>query len=112
MKLIPKLQDLLTDPRQAATIPQEAVPAMLGELESLKAVLWARLTASQSNRRPADKDRLLNVDEAADKLGMSQDYLYKHSKKLPFTVHQTLTWTPVIDEDIPESALGLEPPPE
>jgi excisionase family DNA binding protein len=32
------------------------------------------------------EDQLLDVDEAADRLGTSTDYLYRHSGKLPFTV--------------------------
>lgn len=86
LHVIPSLSDLLTDISQASTVPPEAVPEMLGELERLKATLWARLTALQGNGRQPDKDRLLVVEEAAVKLGVSRDYLYRYSGKLPFTV--------------------------
>ena len=33
-----------------------------------------------------DGDRLLDVEEAARKLGKSKDYLYRHAGKYPFTV--------------------------
>jgi predicted DNA-binding transcriptional regulator AlpA len=33
------------------------------------------------------EDRLLKIDEAADRLQMSKDWLYRNWKKLPFTVH-------------------------
>lgn len=32
------------------------------------------------------KDRLLTVEEAAQKLGRSKDWLYRHAGRLPFTV--------------------------
>ncbi len=34
-----------------------------------------------------NEDRLLKIDEAADRLQMSKDWLYRNWKKLPFTVH-------------------------
>jgi predicted DNA-binding transcriptional regulator AlpA len=32
------------------------------------------------------EDRLLKIREAAEKLGMTEDYLYRHAKQFPFTV--------------------------
>jgi len=86
---IPKLSELLEHPERVSKLPPEAVPVMLGELERLRAILWVRLTAgnhdgqSQSAR---DGDRLLDVDEAARKLGKSKDYIYRHADDYPFTV--------------------------
>ena len=86
---IPELTDLVADPIKAALLPAEAIPAMLGELERLKATLWARLTflanAGQGQTGAAG-DRLLTVTEAARKLGKSKDALYRHAGKYPFTV--------------------------
>jgi predicted DNA-binding transcriptional regulator AlpA len=33
-----------------------------------------------------DRDRLLNVSEAAEKLGVKPDWVYRHHKDLPFRV--------------------------
>ena len=63
-------------------------PGIVGELERMKAVLWARMMASRNpvqSDQPTD-DRLLTVKEAAEKLGTTKDYLYRHSQDLPFTV--------------------------
>ena len=89
LTVIPKLADLVIDPGKAASLPLEAIPALLGELERLKATLWARLTVPQGNgqgQAQRDRDRLLNARAAAVKLGTSQDWLYRRSQKLPFTV--------------------------
>ena len=86
----PKYSPLLAVLEEAlATTEPADCPAVIGELERLTATLWGRmLTASNAN--PAEprvaENRLLKAGEAAQKLGMSQDYLYRHADKLPFTV--------------------------
>lgn len=84
---VPKLAELVEHPERVSSLPVEAVPAMLGDLERLKATLWARLTLPQSNGQGApDGDRLLDVEEAARKLSKTKDYLYRHADHYPFTV--------------------------
>lgn len=85
---IPKLEDLVVNPDLASLLPAEAIPAMLGELERLRAALWVRLTVPQNNKNGdhAAGDRLLDVKEAAAVLHSTADYLYRHSTKLPFAV--------------------------
>ncbi len=68
-------------------------PRLLGDLERLKASLWARTMSPLATHdglsgttRPTGGDQLLTVEEAAEKLGVSRDWLYRHSKKLAFTV--------------------------
>ena len=87
--VIPKLSELLEHPEWLSTLPPEAVPVMLGELERLRAALWVQLTVPRHNGNihNNDRDRLLNVEEAARKLGKSKDYLYRHAGNYPFTVH-------------------------
>lgn len=86
---IPKLADLVADPCKAATLPQEAIPGLLGELEKLKAALWARLTAPQNGCGPVEpeKDNLLKAEQAAPILGVTPRWLYRHSRQLPFARH-------------------------
>ena len=89
LTVIPKLAELIAEPEKAGLLPPEAIPAMLGELERLKATLWSSLTMrplSNGHASSQDGDRLLNAKEAAAKLGASQDWLYRHSRNLPFTV--------------------------
>lgn len=84
---IPKLTELVSDPGRVKDLPTEAIPAMRGELVRLDSLLLARLLQhSNGSGGPEAGDRLLSTQEAAEKLGTSTDYLYRHSSKLPFTV--------------------------
>ena len=68
--------------------PQEAL-SIIGDLERLKASVWMRLMGAQAKgdgHAPAREDLLLTVKEAAQKLGVLPDWLYRRAKKLPFTV--------------------------
>lgn len=69
----------------ARTAPIDGLPDLIAQVEGLKARLYARLNASNSTP-PTARDRLLNVKEAAQKLGRSTDWLYRHSSELPFIV--------------------------
>ena len=88
--MTPDLATLLQDPQRVAEIPPEDLPALLGELERLKAVLWARMMSAQINGSGQGegpvKDRLLTVKEAAARLKTSTDFLYRNANALPFTV--------------------------
>lgn len=87
----PTLVDILQDPRRVMDIPLEAVPPLLCQLSAIQSALAARLMHSQAfgNSPPAafpEHDHLLTVQEAATKLGVSEDWLYRRAGKLPFTV--------------------------
>jgi predicted DNA-binding transcriptional regulator AlpA len=75
-------------------MPTERLPALLAELAGLQAYaaalsnalslrLLGDVTNSDSGRGNAE--RLLSVREAAERLGMSVDWLYRHARLLPFT---------------------------
>ena len=61
------------------------VPELLGEMERLRAILWARL-ALRINRPDPKEDHLLGVEEAAATLGTTRDWLRRHGDRMPFTV--------------------------
>ena len=67
----------------ATELPAEALPGFIGELETAKATAWARLT-SPVQSQPAH-DELLGVAEAARRLSVSEDFLYRHSGDYAFT---------------------------
>jgi hypothetical protein len=70
----------------ARELPAGALPDFIGELESVKATAWARLTAPAPAQ--TEHDELVNVAEAARRLGVSEDYLYSHHKGYNFTRRQ------------------------
>lgn len=72
-----------------AAIPAPELPQLIGDLEAARAAAWVRLTAPTSNKtaEAADQEaRNLDVAEAAKRLGMSRDWLYRHASELPFAV--------------------------
>ncbi len=76
--------------RALEAIPPEELPLLIGELARLQAEASVRLTSGAANggcdRTPEALDKLLDVEEAARRLSLSCDHLYRHAKELPFTV--------------------------
>lgn len=68
-----------------AEMPASELPRALGQLRELEATALARLYAaphiSETSRQ---SEQLLDIAEAAKRLDVSEDYLYRHWKKLPF----------------------------
>jgi hypothetical protein len=78
--------DLAVLEQLARAIPTEDVPALLGELERVKAIAWARLVTSG---RPIDgsapeDDRLMTAHEVHVRTSLSVAYVYRHADTLPF----------------------------
>lgn len=69
-------------------IPPDEIPGLLGDVERIRAMLWARL-ATPRNPPATDgvsqADRLLDVNQAAEILNTTSRWLYRHANKLPFT---------------------------
>jgi predicted DNA-binding transcriptional regulator AlpA len=67
-------------------LPTEAVPEAIGQLETAKAKLWGRLMVPAPTV-PAldDPETTVDVHGAARLLGMSQGWLYRNARRLPFT---------------------------
>ena len=83
-----RVRSLLTTIEQDLTelVPRD-VATLLGDLERLRAVLWARLTvASASAAHPApaiaeSTDRLLTIPEVATRLGVPTAYAYELARR-------------------------------
>ena len=74
----------LTEPDN---LPLDAIPSVLGELERLKAILWARLTVQPWVTAPhtkvtSDEDRLLTADQVAERLQVDRKWVYQHKEEL------------------------------
>lgn len=63
-------------------LPLAQIPALLGQLEQVKALLWARLATQEAVQ--GTEDRLLTAREAAERLSVSEDSIYR--KRWPFRV--------------------------
>lgn len=90
MKADVALTMLLADPARAADVPpgeRQAVLDALAVQEGRCRVLRDVLTRGLAPVPEAvgTSDRLLTVEEAAARLGLSADWLYRHAKSLPFT---------------------------
>jgi predicted DNA-binding transcriptional regulator AlpA len=75
-----ELQTVLMAARELAA---GELPRLLGELEEIRCTAMARLTAPAPVQPQTDE--LLSAPEAARRLGISQDYLYRHHGDFPFT---------------------------
>jgi predicted DNA-binding transcriptional regulator AlpA len=82
---VPTLDELAANPERALDLSPSTAGAMLARLAGIQTVLLARLLApTEASADP--EDRLLDVAEAAEKLHLSQTYLYRNHKRFPFTV--------------------------
>ena len=70
--------------RVARELPPDVLPRLLGEIEEIRCTVLARLSAPAFSPS-SEPDQLLSIGEAARRLNVSQDYLYRHGKELPFT---------------------------
>ncbi|PYQ05208.1 MAG: hypothetical protein DMF82_09025 [Acidobacteria bacterium] len=86
--------------RLIAQAPHEDLPRLAGDFEAARAATWGRILAPRPASAETIPDQNLPVDEAAGRLGVSKDYLYRHADRLPFTVR--------IGRKLLFSARGLE----
>ena len=83
------LNALLADPSRAIQTSREEAVALLATLAALQvALLRAACSPAEAQHRKlegAEQDRMLDVEEAAEVLGVTKRWLYRHAKQLPFT---------------------------
>ena len=88
--LVRELSALTRDPSHIADLPRHHIPPLMAALAAFQGMLAARLLDADAGQtaRPetASGDRLLTVPEAAAKLNLSPDWLYRRSSTLPFIV--------------------------
>ena len=84
---LPTLDDLASNPSKAAMLPPDVARSLwvrghvaLGALAPVIATTPSPIAGT------AEEERLLTVDDAAVKLGVTRDWLYRRAKSLPFTV--------------------------
>jgi len=82
------LRALLADPQRVDQIPPEEAATLMANLAAAQWALASRLrlpAAAAPNDPPGEADRLLAPAEAAERLGVTTRWLYRHANQLPFT---------------------------
>ena len=69
--------------KAARELPSSDLPRLLGELEEIRATAMARLMTPAP--QPQQHDELLDTAEAAKRLGISKDFLYRNHREFTFT---------------------------
>jgi hypothetical protein len=89
--VIPTLDELAADPTRAQNLSANLIQAMLCRCAMAQTVLLGSLLNSFAQiaaPEPVETEALINVAAAAQRLGVSKDWLYRHARNLPFTVRQ------------------------
>jgi hypothetical protein len=81
---VPMLTDLLSDPGKISALPRDAIAELRGQIAKLDTLLLSRLLTCEQHTPGMDGDRLLRAVEAAAKLGLPKDALYRN--EYPFMV--------------------------
>jgi predicted DNA-binding transcriptional regulator AlpA len=86
---VPTLDELAADPARATTLPPAVAEALQTKCLLVLNALWGRCLAARATPEVASEpDSLIDVTAAAERLGVSRDWLYHHARQLPFTVRQ------------------------
>ena len=65
-----------------STCDPETLPALAGALETARVRIWSRITKPDTSG--GNSDRLLTVEQVAERTGFAPDYVYRNRSKLPF----------------------------
>jgi hypothetical protein len=79
---------ILPDPTDIAL---DRIAPVMAQMAAIQLSLATRLMAASTERPQSDADSLLTIEEAAARLKCSADWLYRHAKRLPFTVRMGAT---------------------
>jgi len=72
------------DVERLLKLPLETVPALMAQMAAAQSTLAARLLSAENKAEL--NDELLDAAQAAEKLGVSKDWLYTRTSTLPFVV--------------------------
>ena len=86
LKTLLSLDDIIADPSGMEDITPQEAGEMLVKLSSIQTILMSRVLSGNGNGNHAQQDELLTVEEAANRLNTSVDWIRRHTKTLPFTV--------------------------
>ena len=87
---VPRLEELVADPEQFRVLDAHTTRVL--KTQAITALILLHNHDLDAARAETDahplqrRDRLLNVNQAAEKLGVKRDWLYRHHSDLPFRV--------------------------
>jgi hypothetical protein len=97
------IANFLAEPSLVAELNPHQLASLIGQLESLKALCWARLVSPAANEAKPEQptatrsdDRMLTTAEAAAMLRRKPSWIYRHSSHLPFIVKRTSPRSPLL----------------
>jgi excisionase family DNA binding protein len=82
----PTLEGIIRNPTLAASLTVEEIGGFLAQLAAVQTALAAKMIDVVSGTVTLRPERLLKPLEAAERLGVSRNWIYVHAPKLPFTV--------------------------
>jgi len=82
----PETWSVLAQAVERATPDQ--CPVLMGQLEQLKASLWLKMTIGPGKGVQAQPDRLLTAKEVANRLNVTEGFVYRNGRSYPFMVRQ------------------------
>jgi excisionase family DNA binding protein len=80
------LADVVNDPTRIADLSPGHVSVLLTQWTALQASMAARLVAASQAASVEPSEKLLSVEQAAERLGVSKDWLYRRTSRLPFVI--------------------------
>ena len=87
---VPRLEELVADPGQVRVLDMDTARMLktqaIAALNLLHGYDLERARMVVEGHGLQRRDRLLNVEEASEKLSVKPDWLYRHHKNLRFTV--------------------------
>lgn len=80
------LAAVLADPGRVHQLGVEDAAVLLAQVAAIQATLAARVAsiAQPGPVRRQEEDRLISVEDAAGRLGVTPRWLYRHAPRLPF----------------------------
>ncbi len=76
---------LLADPTSALLVPEHLIPAAIVRLSAVQSAFACRIEAASRERSHQGDESLLDIAQAAARLSVTEDWLYRHARRLPFT---------------------------
>ena len=86
---VPRLEELVADPDKVRVLDAHTTRVLRKQAIIALNLLYdheLERDGADANSAAARRDRLLGIEDAAAKLGVTPDWLYRHHKGLPFTV--------------------------